>query len=365
MSSFQQSSPGELLLDKVKEFILRHVVVSDAAATVLVLWVVWTHISDVTYFQPRVAIISPEPRCGKSTLLRVLDLLCRESLSCSNITTAALFRAISSGRPTVLIDEADTFVSQREEISNILNAGFESTGTVIRCAPKTNQLETFKVGSPLAIAAIGSDTLKPSVLDRSIVVEMRRKAPHQKMQTLRVDKPVEANALAAEIGAWCALGKANMISAPEPKLPDLGSDRAADKYRPLFALAEFAGARWAQLASEAALELTAESLELGASTQSNNLLADIRKVFKDHGNSDLQSKNLLAGLLSIEEAPWGEAGPTGRPLTIHQLAKSLARFGIRPIVIHFGSGTNRGYKFDHFTQVFDTYLAKPRNSETE
>src|SRR6202012_5993868 len=69
------------------------------------------------------AIESPEKRCGKTTLVSVLAALAHRPLIASNITVGALFNAIDSCRPTLFIDEADTFLSGNGAMRGILNSG--------------------------------------------------------------------------------------------------------------------------------------------------------------------------------------------------------------------------------------------------
>jgi hypothetical protein len=53
---------------------------------------------------------------GETTLLDVVGELVPRALSTANVTSAAVFRTIEVARPTLLIDEADTFLGQNEEL---------------------------------------------------------------------------------------------------------------------------------------------------------------------------------------------------------------------------------------------------------
>ena len=64
----------------------------------------------------RLAIRSPLHRCGKTILLDIVSLLCGERLSSANVSAAAVFRVVEARRPTLLIDEADTFLPGAEEL---------------------------------------------------------------------------------------------------------------------------------------------------------------------------------------------------------------------------------------------------------
>jgi hypothetical protein len=59
---------------------------------------------------PRLAITSPEKQCGKTTLLDVLSCLAWRPMTTGSITAASIFRVVEKVQPTLLIDEADTFL---------------------------------------------------------------------------------------------------------------------------------------------------------------------------------------------------------------------------------------------------------------
>jgi hypothetical protein len=58
----------------------------------------------------------------------------------ANISSPALFRVIEEVRPTLLIDEADTFLQGNDELRGILNSGYtRKTAYVVRVANKAGQ----------------------------------------------------------------------------------------------------------------------------------------------------------------------------------------------------------------------------------
>ena len=89
----------------------------------MALWALHTHVFDCFNHSPRLAITSPEKGCGKTTALDVLRELVARPLPTSNVTVSAVFRTIEIANPTLLIDEADTFLKENEELRGILNSG--------------------------------------------------------------------------------------------------------------------------------------------------------------------------------------------------------------------------------------------------
>ena len=113
---WHQTVDGAALLDEIVAAIGRYVILPAYCAHATALWVVHTYLLDDLQITPRLAITSPEKGCGKTTLLDVLKQLVWRPLELSNATTPAIFRTIEMARPTLLLDEGDTFLPQNEEL---------------------------------------------------------------------------------------------------------------------------------------------------------------------------------------------------------------------------------------------------------
>jgi len=100
----------------------------------------------------------------------------------SNITGSALFRYVEQVRPTLLIDEADSFVKDNEELRGVLNSGHTKTAAYVIRNVEVNgehKPRRFSTWAPKAIATIRglADTLE----DRAIMVRLQRKPPGAKV----------------------------------------------------------------------------------------------------------------------------------------------------------------------------------------
>ena len=102
-------------------------VLPEWAVEAVVLWIVHTYAFALRGVTTYLGIESPEPRCGKSTLLDVLGLLVNRPVRTANISPPAFFRVIDELQPALLIDEADTFLYS-EELRGVLNAGYQRSG---------------------------------------------------------------------------------------------------------------------------------------------------------------------------------------------------------------------------------------------
>jgi putative DNA primase/helicase len=104
-----------------------------------------------------------------------------------NITPAALFRSVEAWKPTLLIDEADTFAAMHDELRGILNAGHtRDTAYVIRAEGDANEPRIFSTWAPKVVAAIGH--LPDTIEDRSIRCVMARK-PTSEIKQDAFDSP--------------------------------------------------------------------------------------------------------------------------------------------------------------------------------
>src|SRR5207237_3252028 len=115
---------GEMLLDLVATTLRQVVVLPEMAAEALTLFTLHTYGFQLREVSTYLGIESPEKRCGKTTLLGVLGKLVSRPVMAANVSSPAFFRVIEEMQPTLLIDEADTFLRKRSELRGILNAGY-------------------------------------------------------------------------------------------------------------------------------------------------------------------------------------------------------------------------------------------------
>ena len=334
--------------------IARHVVLPPAAADAIALWVLHAHAIDAARFAPRLLLHSPERRCGKTTMLAALTELCPRALPASNISPAALFRVIEAAQPTLLLDEADTFMRDSEEMRGVVNSGHSRAASfVVRLVETGGDFvpRQFSTWGAMAIAGIGRQAA--TIEDRSLAIDLRRKLPGEAVVPLD-DAARHALAILARKAARWASDHLDALAGARPARPaGLNSDRAADNWSPLLAIADAAGGGWPARAREAAVALIqADDDGDGLRTR---LLADCRDIFAARGNPErLASAELLAALVAMETSPWGEAS-RGKALSPHRLARLLKPYGIAPA--HGRAGNS--YSREAFADAWARYLSEP------
>ena len=114
-----QAVDGAKLLAELRAALTRYVVLpSPQAADAVTLWTAATHAQPAWEHAPRLAVVSPLKRCGKSRLLDVVAETCHAPLITINATIAAVVRSIGSDPPTLLVDEADTLWGSKKQADN-------------------------------------------------------------------------------------------------------------------------------------------------------------------------------------------------------------------------------------------------------
>jgi hypothetical protein len=180
-------------------------------------------------------------------------------LPAANITAAAMFRTIEIYRPTLLIDEADTFLRDNEELRGVINSGREREGRTVRLVGEDYEPSAFSTFCPTTIAAIGS--LPGTIEDRAITITMRRRLTSEPVDRFRSDRADHLHELARK-AARCAADHEQGLCDADPDMPGALRDRACDNWRRLLAIADLARWDWPQVA-----RIAAQSLSLQGSAQ--------------------------------------------------------------------------------------------------
>jgi hypothetical protein len=183
------------------------------------LWAFHTH-KYLNYDKsPRLAINSPVPDCGKSTVLDILGSMVWNGKRLIDPTVATTFRLAS--KHTMLIDEVDN-MSMVRSMKAILNAGHSRDGSVTRTG-KDGEVISYPVYGPVALASIGR--LPSSLMSRSLIIKLHHSP--QKMEPFIASEQYHAPAFYN----WAEQANLN----PKPQMPAQLIGRIADKWRPLIA----------------------------------------------------------------------------------------------------------------------------------
>lgn len=335
---------GAALLDDVRMFLSRFVAFpSSAAAVATTLWTAHAHLIDASDNSPRLALLSPEPGSGKTRTLEVLDLLTPQAMHSLSASPAAIFRTLNVEQPTLLMDECDAIFNRRgssddgsEDLRALLNAGHRKGATIPRCVGPRHDVVKFPVYAAVALAGLGD--LPDTLMSRSIIIRMRRRAPGERVEPFRRRlHELDGVNLNGRLAEWTNSVRFDIADA-WPQMPAGVEDRPADVWEPLLAIADAAGGHWPDTARSACVELckVAESREASLGVR---LLTDLRKVF---GTDDrLATETVLQRLHKLDEAPWADL--RGKSLDARGLARRLTPYGVRSHQFRDDGDKVRGY----------------------
>jgi hypothetical protein len=340
------------ILDLISAKFKEHVKFQDESdADALALWVAMTYVMEHLEIAPMVYVTSPEPMCGKSTVMKLLKVFCHRAEMVSKITPAAIYRLIERDQPTLVFDEADRFLRGNNELNGIINAGharFEATVIINDKLPNGNyEPVEFPVWCAKAIAGIGKqdDTLT----SRSIVISLRRKLVSETVKPIRFNMFQEYEFVREGLAAWAANFAPINEQEMEPFLKAT-TDRGTDNWLALGIIAKRINPEWVERV-QAALNTIEERQSDGLQSAGVQLLGDVRDIVSECGRPEWSSTDLYNAVVYNEETDWSVFNH-GRPITKKKFTQMLGAFGIKPTK---RSNANVFYVAD-LEDAFERYL---------
>lgn len=232
---------GGALIEDITATLQRHVVMSKDQALMTALWVLHTYVHDAATYSPLLAIQAATKGAGKTTLLLALYYLVEKPHGVANTTEASIFRRVKLEKPTLLADEADSFVGGEGALRGILNAGFgpRELAYVERCDGDDNRQPTVhSLWAPRALAGIGK--LPDTIQDRSLVVHLRRKRKDQPVERLDEEAKERLRTLASNAARW-AQDNIRALGETRGDAPEELGNRVGNKWEAMLAIAKVCG----------------------------------------------------------------------------------------------------------------------------
>jgi hypothetical protein len=349
---------GAELLDDVEGFLARFVAYPTKHAQIAhTLWIAHTHCMEIWESTPRIAFLSPEPGSGKTRALEVSELLVPLPVLAVNTTPAYLFRKVAdiAGLPTILYDEIDTVFGPRakdnEDIRGLLNAGHRKGAVAGRCVVRGATVTTEELPAYCAVALAGLDDMPDTLMSRSVVIRMRRRAPNEVIEPFRQRLHAgEGFALRDALAKW---GRTVPMGA-WPEMPAGIVDRSADIWETLIAVADHAGGAWPERARAAGLAFVTDATS-GATSMGVRLLEDLRTVFTEANAEHLFTETVVSSLIGLEESTWADI--RGKALDARSLSRRLARYQVASKTVRIGDRTLKGYDRADLADVWSRYLS--------
>jgi hypothetical protein len=377
---------GADLVRDLEAFFTKYVVLPAGAALTIALWVLASWIINAFDAFAYLVASSPQKRCGKTRVLRLLSMVCREPLASANISVAATFRLVEAKKPSLLSDEAQMFrdrTDRSSELHDLYAAAFEQDTAVCHRmgGARGDEPKTFHVYSPKALTLIGR--LTDILEDRSLEIRMRRRKKTEPVARFRVRQvKEEAKPLFDRISRFAAQAAIEIEQAYlKTTFAEWLEDRDEQRWAPLLSTLQVADPSRLR----EALQIVRVDCRYHARDEDDEknaavrLLRDIQTIYGQHTADDdplkdgLFSKELVAALVEIDDAPWKTWKRDRDPMDTRDLAKLLKLFEIEPRDIwrtvkgadgaESQSDHTKGYKRSFFVDVWERYLSSGPSEE--
>jgi len=303
-------------LDALAAFIRTYVVFSDARIPVCVaVWGLGTWVYRAFTVYPYLSIRSPEKRCGKTRLLKVLRVVTFNAGPLTALPTEAqLYRGAASTGGVQLFDEMEGLRGDKERydaLISVLNVGFERGGVVTRLEKRGDRFEEqrYEVFTPRALAGIAA--LKDVLADRALPIYMARKRRDERVARLTAAVERETAQLRDQCALACLSHIHDILFAAEqaPALLEQQGvdDRATDLWVPLVALALVADAEDNGTRTKTLLERARELGGLRDADQDDGQtarLVEVLEVIRETGGDTLAPEALRAALADRPGWAW-------------------------------------------------------------
>ena len=225
-----QPVDGAALLDEIAATLKRYVIMDEHARYSAALWVVHTYLLDAFHDHAEVSRSLADEAVRKNDVARRAKLFGIEGVADREcVCSGAVSRGRGLSALTLLVDEADTFLAEADELRGILNSGHRRGGSVLRTVGDDHEPRAFATYAAVAIGIIG--ILPDTLADRSISVDLKRKLSSEVTECFRIDRVGHLEVLARKAARWAA-DNASQIAVADPEMPPGVHSREADNWRP-------------------------------------------------------------------------------------------------------------------------------------
>jgi hypothetical protein len=253
----------DMVLLEAERVLAREIILAEAERVACVLWVAHTFIYECFQLTPRLFITSEVAGSGKTELMKRLKEMASGGKYFTRATEAALGRlkTAEGAHLTVLLDQLDNALDTKEASTGpmldtlISGADCGSSRLLTEKIRETYKPIELDFGYPMALAKIGG-LPSPALMSRCIVIHMRQATSAESRRLYRQEAtPSEMLVSIRNRLANALNGQGNTLANARPGMPEGLHNRMRDKWRPLVAIADFAGGDWPLRGRQAAIEL--------------------------------------------------------------------------------------------------------------
>jgi hypothetical protein len=300
-------------------------------------WVVRDTASPIE-FSPRLILQGADARAEHARVLRVLAWMTPAPLVVSRAVASHVLPILNAEQPTLLLDDIAGGMLYRRDMRTLLAAGATRDGVFLSARTRRNPTGRSPCFAPVAIATTA--TLPDDVRRRALILSLPPPAPDAMPLPPTGDPPDDVLQLRAELQAAAAAIARKIDAAPADQLRKLPPMRR-EVMAPLLALANAIGALPAEILQAVSAATPGE--EAAATALLHDLYA-LYAATEEH----IPTARMIADLAARRT---GEA--VRDP---NDLARRLARFGLKPALVRLGGDVARGYRAGDLALAFARYI---------
>jgi len=145
------------------------------------------------------------------------------------------------------------------------------------------------------------------------------------------------------------------IANHNPSLPEGVRNRLADKWTPLFRIAEVAGGEWPHNAKKALYG----QIDLSEPSKALELLQDVQNVMPSEGH--IFTETLIDRICNLDDSPWSEYNfeewdAEKKKIGSRQVSNLLKKYGLKPTTVKINGVPKKGYKSSELENAFRRYI---------
>jgi len=350
-----QPVDAEELFNEIMVRIGKEVTIEPYQLWVCGLWVMFTWIHPQMDFSPILYVTGPTMECGKTTLLNVIGKMVKRPAKTANVSAAAVYRLSELYHPSLLMDEAQDQLNDRD-FWLVIKSGHTPGEYAIRCNPNTSEPEAFDVFCPKLLAGIGRAGAQ--IMSRSIIIEMERK-DGERDRSVRESDPAFIE-IRRKLARWANdAGDLRRFQLPKDSQ---SRRRHRDNWESLYRVA-------CAVSPAVARQLLSFIPSFIDEEQDYNtyLLDSLRKLYREHSqltkDGFMGSEAIVNALNQDKEAPWYAKDDKG--LSVRVLSDRLRRYKVKPDKVWQSEIDKqlRGYRYidsrarhNDLKRIFEQYL---------
>jgi Protein of unknown function (DUF3631) len=335
---------GLQLVNQMQARLRRHIYMSEIGLTVCPIWALMTHVPlEITQHAPILTLFSIHPNAGKTTALYILAWMSRNAAI--EVSASASVYQTMAEKVTLFVEEGQS-IFENKKIQEIFDASWTQGGVVRRQFGGVRM--PFDVFCHKAIGMLGRD-VPPASSTRMIFIRMREKLDTEIREDFKHRDDAEFQEIRRKAARWVADHREE-LDAANPKMPEKFSNRLAQNYKMMFAIADLLGGDLPAKLRTAA-ERLAPPVDLNLSWH-KQLLLDLRAYLRGKGHPDtVTSADLVRHLLADDDSPWHHY--RGHKITKWELARLISKnYEIHPEHVGDKKSRTRGYKVEKFAEDF-------------